>query len=705
MIAVQEVDLGRPAFKADPYPFYARLRAEAPVCPMIQSTGIKLSQENAWLRPVSEPSEREHRGSNAMCVRNTIIGTARGLALAGFSFFLISAVGTVQASEPAAWKSAALCGLHGERVELAAPAAGATVLLFYSSECPISNTYSPTLDELMTKFQAKPLKWIGVCVDPDLTDAEVQTHARDFKLKFRIARDRHGSFARKIGATMTPEAFLIDAQGQIRYHGRIDDQFHARRVRNATPTGGELRDAITAVLAGKDVSEPHVAAIGCPIPELAPAAANPTYSKDVAPLLQKHCLECHRSGQVGPFSLETYEQARKRATDIAAVVEDRAMPPWKASPHFGLKFKDERILPAKEIATLVAWAERGAPEGNPADLPPPPQFSDEWVLGAPDLVVDIGADFAVPATGYDVFRCFVIPTHLDKDVYVTAAEYRPGNRRVVHHIWAYVDTSGKARERDQADPGPGYSCFGGPGEPVHGDLGGWAPGIQPSTLPEGIGRSLPRGGDLIIQVHYHPSGKPETDRTKIGLYFARQPIRQTLHWLGAFNPGMELPPGESSIEIKAAWPIPVDLVGHAVIPHTHLLGRDITMFVKYSDGKEQDLVRIDDWDFNWQYSYFFEKPLDLPKGSVLNVVAHYDNTESNPRNPNKPPKLVKWGEATTDEMCVGLIAVTKKGQDLTRPGEKDDLRDIFRKQMEESRKKREQAAHEAQKGSAKPAAR
>jgi len=636
-----------------------------------------------------------HQGSFAMSMKSVLTLMARGLALAGFSLLLVSGSGTSLGVEPSALKKATLRGLEGEQVDLAAPAGGVSVLVFYSTECPISNAYSPTLEELIARFRLNPVKWFGICVDPDLSDSEVRTHARDFKLTFRSVRDRHGSFARKIGATMTPEAFVVDAEGRIRYHGRIDDQFVARRVRNASPTGSELKDAIAAVLAGKEVAAPHVAAIGCPIPELPRTVARPTYAKDVASILQKNCLECHRRGQVGPFALETYEQARKRAADIAAVVEERAMPPWKASPHYGVKFKDERLLPEKDISTVVAWAEAGAPEGNPADLPPPPTFSEEWVLGTPDLVVDTGADFAVPASGGDIYRCFVVPTRLEKDQYVTAVEYRPGNRRVVHHILAYVDTSGKARERYQADPAPGYSCFGGPGEPIHGDLGGWAPGIQPSTLPEGIGRSMPRGGDLIIQVHYHPTGKPESDRTKIALYFARKPIHQTLHWIPALNPGMELPPGQSNIEIKAAWQIPVDLVGHAVTPHMHLLGRDIRMSVKFPDGREQDLIKIDDWDFNWQYSYFFEKPLDLPKGTVLNVVGHYDNTESNPRNPHKPPKLVKWGEATTDEMCVGFIAVTKKGQDLTQPGEKDDLMEIFRKQMEEYREKREKAIREA----------
>jgi hypothetical protein len=431
--------------------------------------------------------------------------------------------------------------------------------------------------------------------------------------------------------------------------------------------------------------------------------AQPTYAKDVAPLLQKNCLECHRRGQIGPFGLETYEQARKRAADIAAIVEHRKMPPWKASPHVGLKFKDERTLPEADIATLAAWAAAGAPEGDPRDLPPPPTFSEEWVLGTPDLVVDIGTDFTVPAGGPDIYRCFVVPTQLPEDVYVTASEFRPGNRRVVHHILAFVDISGKARERDQADPEPGYPCLGGPGEPIHSGLGGWAPGAAPRPLPEGIGESLPRGGDLILQVHYHPSGKTESDRSRIGLYFARQPIRQTMHAMAALNLDLKLPPGQSNIEVKAAWEAPVDLVAHNVAPHMHLLGRDIKMAVKFPDGREQDLIAIPDWDFNWQNAYFFEEPLDIPKGTVLKVVAHYDNSEANPRNPNKPPKLVKWGEATTDEMCIGFMGVTKKGQDLTRPGEKDDLKEIFDKQIKELIAKRRKANENAKKEAEKKA--
>ncbi len=627
--------------------------------------------------------------------------TARGLALAGLLLLLGPSEGLAAGAGNPVKETQALRGLDGKSLPLKAPAGGATVLIFYSSECPISNAYSPTFTELQARYRGKPMRWIGICMDPDLTDAEVRTHASDFKLEFLLARDRRGSFARSIGATKTPEAFVIDDRGKVSYHGRIDDQFVARRVRNANPGRNDLASALDAVLNGKPVPSPYVEPVGCPIPEPPAVTGHPTYAHDIAPLIQKNCLECHRKGQVAPFGLESYEQARKRADDLASVVDERSMPPWKASPHFGVRFKGDRSLSAKEIATFAAWAEAGAPEGDRRELPPAPKFPEDWALGTPDLVLDIGTDFQVPADGGDIYRCFVIPTHLDHDTYITAIEYQIGNRRVVHHVLAYVDVSGEARKRDAADPGPGYLCFAGPGEPIHGDLGGWAPGNLPDQLPEGVGRTLPKGADVIVQLHYHPSGRPETDRTRIGLHFARRPIRQIIHWTAAANPEMKLPPGESNIEIKAAWQAPVDVVALAVLPHMHLLGRDMTMTLTYPDGKVQDLIRIDDWDFNWQYSYFFEKPIDVPKGSVVHLVAHYDNSSANPHNPNKPPKEVHWGEATTDEMCIGFIAVTKKGQDLTRPGEKDDLGETFRKQIEEFREKQRQAKEEEKRKAAK----
>ncbi|MGE5756684.1 MAG: peroxiredoxin, partial [Planctomycetaceae bacterium] len=355
----------------------------------------------------------------------------------------------------------------------------------------------------------------------------------------------------------------------------------------------------------------------------------------------------------------------------------------------GPKFKHDRSLSRVAIALILAWADAGAPEGDPAQAPPLPELHDDWTLGTPDLVLELPEEFQVPASGDDIYRCFVIPTDLPRDVAISAIEYRPGNRRVVHHMLSYVDRSGQARKRDAADPGPGYQCFSGPGIEVHGDLGGWAPGNEPSRLPDGIGRILPSKADVVVQIHYHPSGKPEADRSRIGLHFARAPIKRTLQWGLVGNFGFQLPEGQKDVEVKGEWTIPVDVEALAVTPHMHLLGRDILMSVRYPDGRTEDLIKIPDWDFNWQGTYYFEEPIALPKGTVLKVVSHFDNSEDNPRNPNHPPKHVTFGEATTDEMCIGFIALTKKDQDLTRPGEVDDLRTILHQQRDELRKELE----------------
>jgi alkyl hydroperoxide reductase subunit AhpC len=576
----------------------------------------------------------------------------------------------------------------GRDVALGAPKGGVAALVFYSSECPISNAYSPALNRLSEEFPPAKLNLVGVCTDPDLSATEVAAHAKDFALKFPIVHDKELTLASQVGASVTPEAFVIDDQGRIRYHGRIDDQFAARQKRNANPLTRELRDAVAAVLSGREVVPAEVPAVGCPIARPLKKTSRPTYSGEVASILQKNCLECHRRGQVAPFPLETYAQASKRADDIAAVVEDRRMPPWKAAPQAFPAFKHNRSLADTDIATLAAWAEAGSPEGDPAAVPPPPSFSGDWALGTPDLVIELPGDYEVPADGPDIYRCFVIPTQLTDDRYVAAVEYQPGNRRVVHHIIAYVDTSGQARKRDAEDEGPGYTCFGGPRIEINGDLGGWAPGNEPSRLPEGVGRRLPANADVVVQVHYHPSGKPETDRSRLGIHFNRSPVKQTMQWslVGKFD--LKIPAGEANHEAVAQWRIPVDVEALAVTPHMHLLGRDMRMWVTFPDGRDQDLITISDWDFFWQNTYYFETPLTLPTGTVLKLSAHFDNSEANPHNPNKPPKLVKFGEGTSDEMCLGFIALTKKGQDLTRPGEKDDLREIIQKDFENLRKKR-----------------
>jgi mono/diheme cytochrome c family protein len=390
-----------------------------------------------------------------------------------------------------------------------------------------------------------------------------------------------------------------------------------------------------------------------------------TFTRDVAPILFANCATCHRPGEVAPFSLLTYSEAKRHARQLTRVTGDRVMPPWKADAGTEV-FRDARRLSDAQIATIRRWVEQGAAEGDAADLPAAPKFTDGWQLGTPDVVLEPDEDFHVPPEGGDVYRCFVFPTHYDDDRYVAAMEVRAGNRAVVHHAMGYVDTSGAARRLDAADPGPGYTAFGGVGFLPAGTLDGWGPGVAPHRLPDGVGMALPRGADVVVQLHYHPDGKPETDRTRIGLYFCRTPVDKRLNMAVALNPGVRIPPGAVGHEERATLTIPQDITLIRIAPHMHLIGKDIAVTATFPDGASRLLVRVPDWDFRWQSVFTFNTPVSLPRGSRLEVVAHYDNSADNPANPSRPPKLVRWGEATTDEMCIAALFYTVDAEHLTQ---------------------------------------
>jgi hypothetical protein len=398
----------------------------------------------------------------------------------------------------------------------------------------------------------------------------------------------------------------------------------------------------------------------------------PTYTKDVAIILQSKCQNCHRRHQVGPFPLETYEQARKRARDIADVTEGRSMPPWKPTKGVGPRLKHDQ-------------AEAGAPQGDPKDLPAPPTFAKGWKLGPPDLILETSQAFPVAASGPDVYRCFVLPTNLAEDAYLEAVDYAPGEPAAVHHLIAYIDTTGRARQLDAESSISGYESRNGPGVDSD-ELSFWTAGSEPHRLHDGVGIRIPAQADIVLQIHYHPTGKAGSDKTRMGLYFARKPVKQALHWNNASSYDFRLPAGADNIEVRASWYVPVDVEAVAVAPHMHLLGRDMHMSVRMPSGKTQNLIEIADWDPSWQNAYYFQTPIPLVAGSVVNVVAHFNNS-AHARNPNQPPKLVKVGPNFDDEMCVGYIAVVKKGQDLTIPGARDDLLDVFLRQRDRTFRK------------------
>jgi mono/diheme cytochrome c family protein len=413
----------------------------------------------------------------------------------------------------------------------------------------------------------------------------------------------------------------------------------------------------------------------------APADTAPTYNKDIAPILYKNCAGCHRPGEVAPFSLLTYQDAAKRAALIATVTKGRVMPPWKAEPGYG-HFQDERRLTDDQIALIGAWAKSGTPEGDAASRPTPPTFTDGWQLGKPDRIVSIPAKFAVPADGPDQFRCFVIPLNLEQDVHIGAAEFRADNRRVVHHALLFTDPTGQGRKMAAGSADGGYTCFGGPGIPA-GLLGGWAPGQVPVKPMAGYAATLRKGTDLVLQVHYHPSGKPEQDQSSYGFFFTDPPTKgRALAIVG--NNRIDITPGDKHYVVKASAVVPSDTALLRITPHAHYLCKDMKVTAHLPDGTTVPLIWIKDWDFNWQGSYSYATPVQLPKGTRVDMEYTYDNSEANPRNPAKPPVRVTYGEQTTNEMALVFLS-------FSVPTPQDAVtftRDMFLSQMETASQER-----------------
>jgi mono/diheme cytochrome c family protein len=385
------------------------------------------------------------------------------------------------------------------------------------------------------------------------------------------------------------------------------------------------------------------------------AASAPTFNTDIAPIIYEHCATCHRPGEIAPFSLLTYEDAARRAKKIAGVTAKHVMPPWKAEPGYG-EFANERRLTDAEIALLGAWARNGAPEGDAHAKPAPPKFPEGWQAGTPDKVLTLDGSYTIAGDGSDQYRCFVLPMNLDHDVNLGSVEFRPGNRTIVHHAILFLDSSGTARRLDAKTPEPGYSCFGGPGFLPSGALGGWAPGAMPPPRIEGVAKTIPKGSDIVVQIHYHPCGHEEHDASAIGLTFTGPPTRGQAG-IVLNSRKIDIPAGESHYVVKAGVTLPRDVELVGVTPHAHYLCRDMKINADLPDGQHVPLIWIKDWDFNWQGPYAYKNPVHLPKGTRLSFEYTYDNSADNPHNPADPPVRVTWGEQTHDEMALAFLRV------------------------------------------------
>jgi len=398
----------------------------------------------------------------------------------------------------------------------------------------------------------------------------------------------------------------------------------------------------------------------------AATAESVTYNKQIAPIIYNNCSVCHRPGEAAPFALLSYQDVAKRGKLIAQVTKSQYMPPWKAEKT-SFNFKDERRLSENDIRLIDEWVKAGMPEGKAADTPPAPKFASGWRLGEPDMVIEVPVAFKVPADGADIYRNIAIPLGLTEDKWLTAIDMKPTARPVVHHVLYFSDPTGKSHQKQDGDQ-PGFGGI--IPSPNAAGLGGWAVGAQPHMQPEGLALKLPKGSDFIVQYHFHPDGKVETEKATLGLYFAKEPPKRTLTGIqlppsfGLFA-GIDIPAGDKDFVVKDSFTLPVDYDAISVGAHAHYIATKMKMTATLPNGEVLTLLSIRDWDFAWQDRYYFDHFVPLPKGTRIDAEVHWNNTAENPRNPSNPPIHVTWGEQSVDEMgAVGLQGVPHAESDL-----------------------------------------
>jgi peroxiredoxin len=520
----------------------------------------------------------------------------------------------------------------------------AFVVVFIGTECPLANLYLPTLIDLHKEYASKGVQFLAINSNAQDSFLQVSAHAQERNVPFPVLKDFDHRAVALLGAQRTPEAFVLDANRVIRYHGRIDDQY-GLNYRRAEPSRQDLRIALDELLAGKPITTAVTEVSGCVIGKAREprVEGEVTYSKQVSRILQKRCQECHRSGEVAPFALLTYEDAKGWAETIQEVVLEQRMPPWYADPRFG-EFANNRCLSREEADMLLTWIKQGCPRGNDKDLPPPAKFPDGWQIGKPDEIYSMAETFTVPAKGVLPYKRFVVDPGFKEAKWVQAAEARPGNRAVVHHIIVYIRAPGKEL----------YDSDG-----VASTLSGWAPGDMPSQYTKGMAKYVPAGSKLVFEVHYTPNGKEQTDCSRVGVIFAKQPPDMVVETNIMANMKLRIPAGDGNHREQFVYELKEGGLLLSFMPHMHLRGSAARYVASYPDGHTETLLSVPDYDFNWQSVYRLAKPLNLPKGTKITWTGQWDNSADNPRNPDAT-KEIRWGLQTWDEMMNGWMEVARK---------------------------------------------
>ncbi|HEY0684151.1 MAG TPA: redoxin domain-containing protein [Steroidobacter sp.] len=517
----------------------------------------------------------------------------------------------------------------------------AVVIMVQGNGCPIVRQALPALAEVRAKYRAQGVEFLLLNSNLQDTRELVAKEAADFKIDFPILLDESQLIGEALGVVRTSEVFVIEPKGwKLKYRGPMDDRLSYERQRPAKHH--YLTDALDAVLAGKPVKTPYADGVGClvnfPERDRKTSHAQISYSNQIAPLLKDRCVVCHQVGGVGPWAMTSHAMVKGFAPMIREVLRTQRMPPWHADPHYGT-FHNARALTNDERKLLVHWIEAGAPRGTGDDplLAIKPDVK-EWKHGKPDLIVSVPA-FDIPATGVIEYQYPRVKNPLGRDVWITAVEIHPGAKQAIHHIIVN-------------DP----VIAGSTGERSGGNIAGFAPGMEPIVFPENTGVLFPKDADFVFQMHYTPNGQAVTDHSKVGFYFreATDPPKYPLHLTALTDFKFEIPPGAKEHTTVVTRPIQRDMLIYNIMPHSHLRGRAGTMTAVYPDGRQEILLNVPKYDFNWQTVYEYREPRTISAGSKLIWSFTWDNSPQNPGNPD-PTKPVRWGDQTFEEMGIGFV--------------------------------------------------
>lgn len=524
------------------------------------------------------------------------------------------------------------------------PVAGAkaTVIVCFGASCPISRKFGPEMARLEKDYGEKNVGFLFLSPLDGVETADLREFAATHGLKSPVIAGAKGGLAGALRPATTTEVFVLDAARALVFRGALNDQYGLGYSKPAA-TRHYLRDALDAVLRGERPPVEATTAPGCALDLEAPlpvTAATPTYHREISRIMQAHCIECHREGGLGPFSLESLEDLEEHAGMVRKQVERGAMPPWFAALGAHAVFSNDRSLPDADKSALLAWLKSGRPAGDPAESPLPRKFPEGWTVGTPDLVLQIPEPVAIQAEGTMRYQNRVVETNLAEDRWVQGYEILPTAPDVVHHVIVKVHPKGSAiRQR---------------GEGEEGFFAAYVPGNSHRMLPPGFAKRLPAGSRLSFQIHYTPNGKATTDQVKIGLIFAKEPPRNEVHVAAVAQPRLNIPPGDANHVETKRQVIPLNMNITAFMAHMHVRGKSFKYELTTPDGKTETLLDIPRYDFNWQLQYDYAQPKFIPRGSTMTITAVFDNSSGNPANPD-PSKTVRWGDQTYDEMMIGYV--------------------------------------------------